>query len=130
MTRVIRETRAVCPVCLRNIPAQLSREDSGQIVLEKSCPGHGFFRVPVWTGKLDFDQWLLETEPLAESSGLNCPGNCGICSEHEIGTCCVLLEVTQRCNLRCRYCFADGGTGDSDLPLEDCKEAIREIVRQ
>ena len=127
---MIRETRSVCPVCLRNIPAQLSREDSGQIVLEKSCPSHGFFRVPVWAGKLDFDQWLLETEPLAEASGLNCPGNCGICSEHEIGTCCALLEVTERCNLRCRYCFADGGTGDSDLPTDACREAIREIVRQ
>ena len=29
----------------------------------------------------------------------------------------------------CKYCFADGGAG-GDLPIEECKAAIREIVRQ
>ena len=126
----IRETRSVCPVCLRNIPAVLSRRTGGQIVLEKTCPTHGDFEVPVWQGKMDFEQWLLETEPLPSGAGLNCPRDCGICVEHEIGTCCALLEVTQRCNLRCRYCFADGGSKEADPSTEECQSAIREIVRQ
>ncbi len=130
MSRVIRKTRSVCPVCLKNIPAQLRREDGGKIVLEKACPEHGSFRVPVWEGKLDFDRWLLGAEPLASEAGLHCPENCGICGEHEIGTCCALLEVTERCNLRCRYCFADGGSRDREPPFEECREAIRDIVRQ
>ena len=129
-SRIIRETRSVCPVCLSNIPAQLTRGEQGRICLEKTCPEHGFFRVPVWQGKLDFDQWLLGTEPLAAESGLHCPADCGICREHETGTCCALLEVTQRCNLRCRYCFANGGTSAEDLSHEACREAIRSIVRQ
>ena len=129
-SRIIRETRSVCPVCLSNIPAQLTRNEQGRICLEKTCPEHGFFRVPVWQGKMDFDQWLLETEPLAAESGLHCPADCGICREHETGTCCALLEVTQRCNLRCRYCFANGGTSAEDLSHEACREAIRSIVRQ
>ena len=128
--RKIRETRSVCPVCLKNIPASLSYRDSGQIFLEKSCPLHGFFQVPVWQGRMDFDQWLLETEPLADGLGMNCPANCGICAEHEIGTCCILLEVTTRCNLHCRYCFANGGSDSTDPSAEQCKRAIREIVRQ
>ena len=127
---VVRETRSVCPVCLKNIPAQLSFGEHGEAFLEKTCPQHGFCRVPVWRGKVDFNQWLLGTEPLACGMGEACPDRCGICSEHEIGTCCALLEVTQRCNLRCRYCFADGGTGQTDLSPEDCKAAIRDIVRQ
>ena len=126
----IRETRSVCPVCLENIPATLTREDSGWILLEKICPVHGSFRVPVWQGKVDFEQWLLETGPLAPGAGLSCPENCGICAEHEIGTCCALLEVTNRCNLRCRYCFADGGSRNDEPSLEELKDAIREIVRQ
>ena len=126
----IRETRSVCPVCLKNIPAFLNREQSGRILLEKTCPEHGEFRVPVWQGNMDFDRWLLGTEPLPPEAGLSCPGNCGICGEHEIGTCCALLEITGRCNLRCRYCFADGGREDPDPPLEECRDAIREIVRQ
>ena len=130
MKEFIRRTRSVCPVCLENIPAGLFREPDGRIFLEKTCPSHGTFSVPVWQGKVDFDSWLLGTEELSSDAGLSCPGNCGICAEHEIGTCCALLEVTGRCNLRCRYCFANGGTENSDLPMEDCKRAIRDIVRQ
>ena len=85
MKTMIRETRSVCPVCLKNLPAVLTRQDSGQIRLEKTCPDHGFFEVPVWQERMDFDKWLLETEPLSENCGLDCPGNCGICKEHEIG---------------------------------------------
>ena len=129
MKMTVRETRSVCPVCLKNVPASLVKREDGQIRLEKTCPDHGFFTVPVWQGRLDFERWLLETKPLPTGSGLNCPADCGICPEHETGTCCALLEVTQRCNLRCRYCFADGGTGE-DLPAEECRAAIREIVRQ
>ena len=126
----IRETRSVCPVCLKNIPARLMREDGGRILLEKTCPVHGVFRVPVWQGRVNFEDWLLGTEPLPPDCGLSCPGNCGICAEHEIGTCCALLEVTNRCNLRCRYCFANGGSEDSAPSLQELKEAILDIVRQ
>ncbi len=129
MKTTVRKTRSVCPVCLKNLPSVLTRRNDGRIWLEKTCPAHGCFEVPVWQGLMDFDRWLLETEPLPPGCGLNCPGDCGICPEHESGTCCALLEVTRRCNLHCRYCFADGGAGE-DLPLEDCRAAVREIVRQ
>ena len=130
MAERIRDTRSVCPVCLKNIPAYLSMRESGQIFLEKACREHGSFSVPVWQGKVDFDQWLLGTEPLPADSALCCPANCGICAEHEIGTCCALLEITSRCNLRCRYCFANGGDEQSDPPLSDMKAAIDNIVNQ
>ena len=125
----IRETRSVCPVCLKNIPARLMREDGGRILLEKTCPVHGDFRVPVWQGRVNFEEWLLGTESLPPDCGLSCPGNCGICAEHEIGTCCALLEVTNRCNLRCRYCFANGGSEDCDPSVQELKDAILDIVR-
>ncbi len=130
MGTVIRQTRSVCPVCLRNLPAVLDREENGRILLEKTCPEHGSFRVPVWKGKLDWDRWLLGTPPLSPAAALSCPGNCGICSEHEIGTCCALLEVTERCNLRCRFCFADGGAGENEPGLDELRDAVRDIVRQ
>lgn len=130
MGTVIRSTRSVCPVCLQNLPARLVREDGGRILLEKRCPEHGEFRVPVWQGKLDFDAWLLGTPPLPEGGGLRCPAACGICAEHEIGTCCALLEVTRRCNLCCRFCFADGGAPEDEPGLDELKDAVRDIVRQ
>ena len=126
---VLRETRSVCPVCLKNIPAVFRVEDSGRIVLQKTCPDHGFFSVPVWQGLVDYDRWTQGSEPLPPGSGLSCPENCGICSEHEIGTCCALLEVTKRCKLRCTYCFADGG-GEDELSFEELKAAVESIVCQ
>lgn len=43
---------------------------------------------------------------------------------------CVALEITQRCNLRCRSCYlSEGGQGVDDLPLEEVFsriDAIRE----
>ena len=130
MGTVIRETRSVCPVCLQNLPAALTKETDGRILLEKRCPEHGAFRVPVWQGKTGWESWLLGTPPLPKDKGLNCPENCGICAEHEIGTCCCLLEVTERCNLRCRYCFARGGEGAREPGLDELKDAVRDIVRQ
>ena len=129
MSQPLRETRSVCPICLKNLPAALTRREDGVILLEKTCPEHGAFSVPVWQGRVDFDRWLLGTGPLPAGSALGCPGNCGICPEHEIGTCCALLEVTSRCNLRCRYCFADGGGGEPDPSQEELKAAIRDIAK-
>ena len=77
MSEIIRFTRSVCPVCLKNIPAVLRTEDSGRIVLQKTCPDHGFTSVPVWQGLVDFDRWTKGSEPLSPGSGLSCPENCG-----------------------------------------------------
>ena len=117
-------------MCAENIPANLVQEENRNIYLEKSCPEHGDFRCMVWQGTLDFEQWISGTDPMEEEGGHACPENCGICAEHESGTCCTLLEVTKRCNLRCRYCFADGGSGDDDPTLEEMKTAIDSIVSQ
>ncbi len=126
---IIRETRSVCPVCLKNIPAQLNQNSDGAVYLEKICPEHGEFKVAVWRGCMSFSQWTQYAKPLGEL-GQNCPGNCGICPEHEIGSCCVLLEVTKRCNLHCRFCFADGGSQNEDISMAELKEAVTDIVRQ
>lgn len=130
MKKKIRTTRSLCPVCLKNLPAQMTEREDGQIFLEKTCPDHGDFSVPVWRGRVDFRQWVQHAGPLAEGEGLSCPGHCGICGSHQAGTCCVLLEVTRRCNLRCRFCFANGGTAEADPSMEELKEAVRDLVRQ
>ena len=130
MGKEIRMTRSVCPVCLQNLPAAICREDDGRVFLEKTCPDHGGFRTLVWQGKMDFESWLLSEPPMADGEGLRCPGDCGLCCNHQAGSCCVLLEVTRRCNLRCRFCFADGGAAEDDPSAEKLEAAIADIVRQ
>lgn len=130
MEKLIRNTRSLCPHCLKNLPAELWMDEQGQVTLKKSCEEHGEFSVPVWRGSLDFESWIKHNEPLPEGVGLCCPGDCGICSEHESGSCCVLLEVTKRCNLRCRFCFANGGSEEDEPSLDALRGSVRDIVEK
>ena len=109
MPELLRKTRSVCPSCLKNLPAVLVRHEDGRVFMEKTCPEHGAFSAVIWRGLADFTAWRAGAEPLGEQEGNDCPGGCGDCTEHPQGSCCVLLEVTRRCNLRCRFCFAEGG---------------------
>lgn len=130
MGALIRSTRSVCPVCLKNLSAALFQEDDGRVYLEKACPEHGEFRTLVWQGKTDFDSWLLSEPPMEAGEGQRCPENCGLCGDHQAGSCCVLLEVTRRCNLRCRFCFANGGSAENDSTAEELEAAIADIVEK
>lgn len=123
---ILRKTRSVCPICLKPVPAKkvLRGRD---VYLEKECPEHGAFSTVVWRNREDLNSWIGDIPPLAEGENLNCPNACGLCAEHRRDTCCVLLEITDRCNLNCRYCFADNHQG-SDPSLDTVKSWIRDLV--
>ena len=124
---LLRQTRSVCPVCLRGLPARLVSGPEGGVIMEKHCPAHGDFSVPVWRGLEDFDAWRGRVPPLASGEGEDCPANCADCAAHPQGSCCVLLELTRRCNLRCRFCFAAEALPEPTL-AELCA-AVDEILR-
>lgn len=121
-------TRSVCPVCLKPIPAVRVERD-GRYFQEKTCPEHGDFSTLVWQGSQALEDWTGPREETGAEDGLGCPQDCGLCGNHLRTTCCALLEVTGRCNLHCRFCFADG-TQTQDPPLERVKGWIDDIVRQ
>lgn len=109
------KTESVCPVCLRRIPAE--RVPRGEdIHLEKTCPEHGFFSAVVWRGGsgAEFGKWRSYV-PQETGVPSGCPGSCGLCENHLNKTCCALVEITRRCDLRCPVCFAESG-GDGREP--------------
>lgn len=122
---IIRKTRSLCPYCLRNVEAVLAAEGKN-IKLKKSCPDHGEFSVSLWRGLSDFELWRAGAAQLEEREGLSCPQNCGICREHIQGSCCVLLEVTRRCNLSCSFCFADAAMAEPTM--DELKKSVDTIV--
>jgi uncharacterized radical SAM superfamily Fe-S cluster-containing enzyme len=124
--KILRETYSVCPVCLKRIPAR-HVEQSGAVYMEKACPEHGRFSTVIWRGKRDMTAWRGDVEPIREGENENCPTACGLCPEHQQGTCCVLLEVTSRCNLRCRFCFAGAGGGE-DVPFEKVRQDLKALA--
>ncbi len=108
---LLSETKSVCPVCLGRIDARYTAGTDG-VFLEKACPDHGDFCVLVWDNPLGFLRWKMRVvdEPAFKN---DCPYDCGICESHLQDTCCVLIEVTQRCNLGCPICFASSGGEDT-----------------
>ncbi len=138
-------TESVCPECLRTISAaRLARGD--EIVLSKECPEHGAFEAVIWRGSPTFAGWgegemgrgedlvirepVSPPHPLQHSPPLSCPRACGLCPEHRQHTCTALIEVTQRCNLSCAHCFADGGNFRAKDPGMDAIAASFEQLLQ
>ena len=114
-----RKTQSVCPECLQKIPAELI-EKAGEIWMEKTCPDHGFFKDKIsssakyykWT-HYGTDHWNFEKNgdanppdiPCSDPRG--CPYNCGLCTEH-LSTCSLaLIDLTNRCNFNCNFCYAN-----------------------
>jgi 7,8-dihydro-6-hydroxymethylpterin dimethyltransferase len=124
MSEVLSHTESVCPECLARIPAQRVA-DGEDIYLEKTCPEHGLFSTIIWRGKPAFTSWVKPKTPSFPKNPftevkLGCPFDCGLCPDHRQQSCCVLLEVTQRCDLHCPVCFADAGNNPPpDLTLAE-----------
>lgn len=115
-------TLSVCPVCLKQIAAE--RYIEGDVVyLGKTCAEHGRFDVPIWRGAASYLGWddgrrtAVTPSLCATSVERGCPHDCGLCPDHRQESCCVLLEVTQRCDLGCPVCYASAGAGGADPDL-------------
>lgn len=126
MREILSRTKSVCPVCLDVVDADRLVGGDGNIYLEKTCPWHGHFSALIWEGGAeDYIAWGAQDRggtgvDIAVPAGRGCPADCGLCAGHLTGGCCVLLELTTRCNLRCPVCFAKAGEGEGrDLPMEE-----------
>ncbi len=128
--RVIGTTASLCPQCLRRIPAVLVAVGD-DVYLEKSCPRHGRCRAIIWRGPPAYQSWAAAGQPPpadVATAGADCPRGCGLCPGHRQQTCCLLLEVTGRCNLACPVCFAAGGHGDDDPGLATIETWLEQLM--
>lgn len=129
---LISRTESVCPECLAVIPAQVVFRGDG-CYLEKECKDHGSYVVLIWAGdKESYLNWGAGERP--EDNIVNgheckrgCPFDCGLCEQHMRKGCCVLLELTTRCNLNCPVCFANAGKEERDSTLEEV-EALYDLL--
>ncbi len=129
-------TTSLCPVCHRRIPAVLF-EENGELRMIKKCPEHGVFEDVImehaefyermkkyartW-GKLEkFDMGPVK------NTGENCPFDCGLCPRHKSHTALLNVVLTNRCNLRCWYCFfyAKEGQPIYEPSLEQIKYMLK-----
>jgi uncharacterized radical SAM superfamily Fe-S cluster-containing enzyme len=104
-----------------------------EVHLVKHCPEHGEFRTVVWRGLDSYRRWgergsRAAPPPVCETgTSLGCPYDCGLCPEHRQHSCCVLLEITRRCNLRCPVCFASAVASDDDPGIDEIDGWLRRL---
>jgi len=129
-TEILSHTRSICPVCGCQLEADRVRRGT-EIFLERRCPRHGEFSTVIWRGsKSFFEQWVRDAEVLQPGENLHCPCACGICADHKQDTCCILYEITSRCNLHCPWCFAIGGEQDEEsISFEQIDKDLQQIIK-
>ncbi len=113
--RILSITESLCPVCLQRIGAERVAEGDA-VYLRKTCAAHGTFKTVIWRGLDSYAAWGAGSRSVARPPvcgsevDRGCPFDCGLCPDHRQHTCCVVLDVTERCNLACPVCFASAGT--------------------
>lgn len=129
----VQETESLCPVCLKKIPARRV-VSGGEARISKECPEHGKFSAPFWRGEPAFDQWsrpkIPSTPPVTTDGRKGCPFDCGLCPDHNQHTCTTLVEITWRCDLSCKVCFASAGKPVAEDPSLTELDILLKKVRE
>ncbi|MBR4446840.1 tetraether lipid synthase Tes [Methanobrevibacter sp.] len=128
----IKTTKSLCPECGKTLDAEVYDED-GKIFIKKTCDEHGEFVNTYWSDDKLYNrvgQFLPSItgveNPCVEDIA-PCPSNCGLCSKHETSTVLGLIDVTNRCNLRCPVCFANAAA--AGYLYEPTKDEIRQMLK-
>jgi len=114
-------TESVCPVDasqgdFRRIEARLWIDrPRNEIWMTKHCERHGDFQDLISTDAAEYlraerfsQNGTKVQNPISYTNG-ECPTRCGLCFEHESKTVLAIIDVTNRCNMRCPVCFANAG---------------------
>jgi hypothetical protein len=131
-----RTVRSLCPECLQTVAATEAIED-GRVIMRKACPTHGAFQDVVFSDAelfLRMEEWHFgDGHGFANPSGNGageCPTRCGICGSHTSHTSLANVDLTSRCNLSCRVCFADANGRPYELTYEQAVETLRRLRAQ
>lgn len=111
---LIKKTRGLCPTCNTVIDADIVEEE-GKIWLKQACPEHGQFKNLYWSDPTmyhRFERYNAVGNGIANPQNQDmppgsCPTACGICNNHHSQTLLANIDLTNRCNLDCDFCFAN-----------------------
>ena len=126
-------TQSLCPECSTLIEAVLSEED-GQVIMEKSCPEHGFFKDLIYSDVklyLKMEEWTFGDErgimnPQV-TDAKECPTDCGMCNLHLSHSGLTNVDLTNRCNLTCPVCFASANS--AGYLYEPALDQVRQMLK-
>ena len=87
--------------------------------MTRTCPDHGVSSRRVW-GSREHWEWAREHAPATTSSP-----DLSVDNDH---ACLAVVEVTQRCNLSCSYCFASSGPEGLELEFDEVIELLEVVL--
>ncbi|MCK4477700.1 radical SAM protein [Candidatus Bathyarchaeota archaeon] len=128
----MKQTKSICPECLTVLDATIYEKDN-KVYIEKTCLKHGKYNELYWS---DYNQYIRAEKYRKEGEGLNnphtktvkgCPQDCGICPNHKSHTGLAIIDITNRCNLKCPVCFANAAA--AGYVYEPTKHQIREMLQ-
>lgn len=130
--RQLKTTKSICPECFKVLDAIIYEED-GQVMMKKECPLHGAYDDVYWSS---LEQYVRAQEYSIIGEGVEnpmtgCvrghPFDCGLCPRHKSHTALAIIDVTNRCNLRCPICFANAAV--AGYVYEPTQEQIRGMLK-
>lgn len=132
--RIIDTTHSLCAYCLKRLDAEIVEKDA-KVYITKTCPEHGYQEALIWANDAaSYFDWIKDSAYAIKYAQGNdvehgCPYDCGYCSDHRGTTCTAVIEVTDRCNMKCDVCFASSNAGGSDVPADDLKKMIDYVAQ-
>jgi len=110
--KLLKKTKSLCPECMKVIEAKVV-DKNGKALVIKKCPKHGSFEDVYWSDSQMYKRAQkfarvgkgIKNPRTKEEKG--CPFDCGICPNHKSHTMLGIIDVTNRCNMRCPICFAN-----------------------
>jgi len=105
--KLLNNTQSICPVCLKKLPAEVVEEDN-RVYITKACPSHGAFKALLEKdvgfykqvrdiGRRRFPKFYIDW-----------------CKENVS----VVLPITDRCNMKCKFCFYPNKKNE-DLSIDE-----------
>ncbi len=128
------DTYSVCPACymegiIEKIPAEII-EENGKVYITKKCKKHGNFKDIYFTDADLYKKWIKfkvtgTDSPDVKTSVLDYPA---LYDMHKSQSVLTNLLVTNRCDLRCSYCFMNAGA--SGCVYEPSIGELRDLMIQ
>ena len=130
----LEKTVSVCPVCyqdgkIKKIDAKIIEED-GKVYIFKECKEHGSFKDIYFSDVKLYNRWMkyLVTGVTAPDVKTKVFDEPALYDEHKSQSVLTNLLITNRCDLRCSYCFMNAGT--SGRVYEPSLNKLRELMIQ
>lgn len=132
--KILEKTISICPGCHREreinkIDAEII-EDDHKVWMTKECKNHGSFKEIICNDSNLYKKWIQYKVTGKDNPDVNTKVFDGpeLYSEHKSQSILTNLLITNRCNLRCDYCFMNAGT--SGFVYEPSLDQIKKLMIQ